>query len=107
MFWNKKDQPETKDDGSHIARVDEQFEINQMESIINDILDDGKKKSDTLRDKASSRAEALELHKFPVSILVKNIAKTNLIYFFFIQTNTNMMILLLFNIEGNVMCNST
>lgn len=57
--------PETKDDGSH---ADDGNELGQMENIINDVLGDGKKGSNTLRDKASSRAESLELHKFPVCI---------------------------------------
>lgn len=67
MFWNKKEEVDIKDDGSHAKKADEQqqSELGQMESIINDVLDDGKKKNHTLRDKASSRAEALELHKFP------------------------------------------
>lgn len=76
MFWLKKTDspetvtapapvPETKDDGSH---ADNSNELNRMENIINDVLSDGKKGSNTLRDKASSRAESLELHKFPVRI---------------------------------------
>lgn len=71
MFWSKKSDttvpaPETKDDDSHTSAKENDTELGQMESMINDVLKDGKKGSSTLRDKASSRAESLELNKFPV-----------------------------------------
>ena len=75
MFWSKKEEtsatptatvPETKDDDFHTPPKDDGNELSNMESIINDVIGEGKKGSNTLRDKASSRAESLELHKFPV-----------------------------------------
>lgn len=73
MFWNsdkgndsrkdvtsKKD--DIKDDGPHT----DNNEIRQMESLLDDVIND-KKSSSSLRNKASNRAESLELSKFPVS----------------------------------------
>ena len=73
MFWNSdksnnsgKDftsiKDNIKDDGPHT----DNNEIRQMESLLDDVIND-KKSSSSLRNKASNRAESLELSKFPVS----------------------------------------
>jgi hypothetical protein len=72
MFWGKKADNSTVEGAKEETRnSDNQTEMDQMQTIINDVVYDNKD-SGSLRDKASSRAEALELNKFPVCIRVTN-----------------------------------
>lgn len=69
MFWTKKSEVDTRDDdGNHLPTKENITENGDLQSIINDVIDEDKKRSDSLREKANSRAEALELSKFPVCI---------------------------------------
>lgn len=69
MFWTKKeDAKEIKDDGPAVTGADtkDMNDLGNMENMINDVLGGGKAKDDSLRSKASERAESLGLSKFPV-----------------------------------------
>lgn len=68
VFWSKKEVTESTDKESEATKQSGGTELGQMESILNDVLGENKNGSSSLRDKASSRAEALDLQKFPVCI---------------------------------------
>lgn len=71
MFWSKKSEVDTKDDdGNHLPKKENITENGDIQSIINDVMDEDKRRTDSLREKANSRAEALELSKFPVCIFI-------------------------------------
>lgn len=64
MFWDKKESEKNDTSvGDEKKTAGRNDELAEMESIINDVLNDGK--SNSLREKASERAESLELNKFP------------------------------------------
>lgn len=66
MFWNKsKTDSELTDKVTDSASSKVVSETSQIQEIMNEIADDDGKGKNTLRDKASERAESLELHKFP------------------------------------------
>lgn len=86
MFWSKKPTSDIKDDdGNHLSKENVSDNANgtgEIQNIINEMIDEDKRRANTLRERAGSRAEALELSKFPVCDYdkLKNIFTS---YFFF------------------------
>ncbi|KAG0690932.1 hypothetical protein C6P40_000646 [Pichia californica] len=69
MFWSKKPTSDIKDDdGNHLSKENVSDNANgtgEIQNIINEMIDEDKRRANTLRERAGSRAEALELSKFP------------------------------------------